>query len=231
MSADYNALNDQFQQLLGRQISPDEFQYLGKFMNEGNLQGHEIGQLVQSLPEYQNNLLNKNTAQFGQQLNAQNQAILGQAGAEANSRFASLGRPNTSAIGASILQAGGQLAQQRQSALADFYGRGLQQNAALGVQQGQNALNRGYGLRDETRQRGYQIEDYYRQQNDFNNYQNAHSGWNAITPEFVASGLFSIGGKAAAAATGGAIKPGQPPQPGYGGGYPSGGASQYGGYA
>lgn len=199
---DDRQIREQFSQILGRGPTQAEIDYLSKFMAEGSLQAHEIGQLLQGTPEYQSTQLNKNTAQYGEQLNQQNAAILDQAGAAANSRFASLGRPNTSAMGASVLAAGGQLAQQRQSALADFYGRGLQQNAALGAQQGQQAMARGYGLRDETRQRGYQIEDYYRQKNDAADYEKAHSGWNAITPEFVASGLFSLGGKAIGAKMG-----------------------------
>lgn len=196
-------INEQFQQILGRQPTQDEFQYLNRFISEGQLQPHEVGQFLQSMPEYQNTLLNQNTAQYGQQLNEQNKAILDQAGAAANSRFASLGRPNTSAMGASVLRAGGQLAQQRQSALADFYGRGLQQNMQNVYGQGQSALQRGYGLRDETRNRGYEIEDYYRQKNDAESARMGRSGWNAITPEFVASGLFKVGGAAAGGYAGG----------------------------
>lgn len=193
--ADYNALNQQFQQLLGRDISQDEFKYLGKFMDDGQLQGHEIGQIVQSMPEFQRQQLDRDANAFSEKLNAQNSSILDQAAASANSQFANLGRPVSSGMVAQVAQAGGQLAQQRQSALAAFYGGGLQNNMANQYGQGQNSLNRGYGLRDEARQRGYQIEDYYRQQNDFNNYQNAHSGWNAITPEF-AVGLAAKGGMA-----------------------------------
>lgn len=167
MTADYNQFNDLYQQHLGRDISQDEWKYLSKFANDEGLQNHEIGQIIQGTPEYQTNLLNKNTQQFGDTLNAQNGAILDQAAVAANSHFANLGRPVTSAQGASVMQAGGQLAQARQSALADFYGRGLNNIQGLSQSQGTNAMNRGYGLRDEARQRGYQIEDYYRQKNDY----------------------------------------------------------------
>lgn len=201
--ADYNQLNEQFQQLLGRPITQDEFKYLGKFMDEGNLSGHEIGSAIQSLPEYQQSQLDRNATAYGNKLNEQNSAILDQAAAATNSQFANIGRPVSSAMAASVAQAGGQLAQQRSSALAQFYANGLQTNMGNQYSQGQNALQRGYGLRDETRQRGYQIEDYYRMKNDAADYERAHSGWNAITPEFVGSGLFSIAGKAAAAYSGG----------------------------
>lgn len=204
-------LDIQFQRILGRAPTSDELSYFQKFIDAGELQNEEIGQILQSTPEFQQAQLQKNTADFGQRLQANDQQILQQgsdiAGAQATSRFAGLGRPNSSALAASVFGQTGKLAsslaQNRQSALADFYGRGLQQNAALGAQQGQNSLNRGYGLRDETRRRGYEIEDYYRQKNDAASYENAHSGWNAITPEFVASGLFSVGGKAASSYAGG----------------------------
>ncbi len=221
--ADAAQIAQQFQSILGRAPTPAEVASFGKYIDDGSLDAHEIGQVLQSSPEFQNTLLNKNTDQFGERLNAQNGAILDQAGAAANSHFSSLGRANTSAMGASVLAAGGQLAQSRQSALADFYGRGLQQNAALGAANGQNALARGQYLGDRTHQEKMDLSNYYRQQNDFNTAKKSSSGWNAITPEFIGSGLFSIGGKAAAAASGGAIKPGQGPQPGYstGGDYPN----------
>ena len=204
MTADYNQFNNIYQQHLGRDISQDEWKYLSKFANDEGLQNHEIEQIVKSMPEYQTNLLNQNTQAFGNQLNAQNGAILDQAAAATNSQFANLGRPVSSAMAASVAQAGGQLAQQRQSALAQFYGNGLQNIQNNVYSQGQNALQRGYGLRDEARQRGYQIEDYYRQQNDFNNYQNAHSGWNALTPEFAVSSALNGVGKVLAAKFGAA---------------------------
>ena len=211
------AVAQQFQQLLGRAPSQDELDYFNKFISSGELQAAEIGQILQSLPEYQSAQLNKNTDAFGQRLQANDQQILQQgadiAGAQATSRFAGLGRPNSSAMAAQVFGQTGQLAsslaQNRQSALADFYGRGLQQNAALGAQQGMGATNRGYSERDTMRQRGWDIEDYYRQQNDYNNAKNASSGWNAITPEFLISAGGRVGGQAAASYTGSMVNNGQ----------------------
>ncbi len=201
--ADAAQIAQQFQSILGRAPTPAEVASFGKYIDDGSLDAHEIGQVLQSSPEFQSAQLERNTTQFGDRLNAQNGAILDQAGAAANSRFASLGRANTSAMGASVMAAGGRLAQDRQSALADFYGRGLQQNAALGASQGVNALNRGNYLMDRNHQEKTDLANYYRQQNDFNTAKKSAGGWNAITPEFVASGLFSMGGKAVAAASGG----------------------------
>ena len=197
------AAAQQFQQYLGREATPEELDFAVSSMADDAISPAEFGQILQSHPEYQAARLNKDTAAYGQTLNAQNADILNQAGAAAQSRFAGLGRPNSSALGASVMQAGGQLAQQRQSALASFYGQGLQNNASMQARQGMNVQDRAYGIKDDARRRGYEIEDYYRQKNDYESARQGQSGWNAITPEFVASGLFSMGGKAAAAYTGG----------------------------
>lgn len=200
MQADISGL---YAQHLGRAATPDEIQYLNRFVQEGHIHPGEIGSIIQSMPEYQQKMLEQNTDAYGQKLNAQNGAILDQTAAKINSNFASLGRPVSSAMGASLTQAGGQLAQRNQSLLADFYGRGLQQNQSYQQNYGNAALDRGYARDSEQRQRDYQIEDYYRQQNDFNNYQNAHSGWNAITPEFAVGATLNGLGKVGAAYAGG----------------------------
>lgn len=197
------AANQQFLRVLGREARPDELDGLMQFMADDRVSPDEIGQILQGTPEYQRAQLEKDTTAFGGRLNAQNADILNQAGAAAQSRFAGLGRPNTSALGASVMQAGGQLAQSRQSALANFYGQGLQRASDLQAQQGTAARNRGYGIVDEKRQRGYQIEDYYRQKNDYADAERAKSGWNAITPEFAVGSAIGIGGQLGAAYLGG----------------------------
>lgn len=202
--AENTNLVGQFQSVLGRAPSEEELAYFNRFITEGSIQPHEVGQILQGTPEFQKAQLEANTTAYGNRLQASDDQALARgaevAGAQAQSRFAGLGRPNSSALAASVFGQTGQmaqdLAQQRQSALAQFYGQGLQQNQNIYGQQGQTPLSRAYGLRDETRQRNYQIEDYYRQQNDYQNEKNASSGWKAITPEFVASGLFSMGGQA-----------------------------------
>ena len=206
-----NSIGEQFSRVLGRAPSQDEMDYFKKFLDAGELQGHEIGQILQSTPEFQESQLNKNVAAYDTRLQAADAEALQRgvdvAGAQATSRFAGLSRPNSSALAASVFGKAGQLAgdmaSRRASALADFYGQGLQGNAARTADIGAGLQGRAYGLRDETRQRGYQLEDYYRMKNDAADYERGHGGWNAITPEFVGQGLFSVAGKAAAAYTGG----------------------------
>lgn len=174
-------VSEQFRQVLKRAPSQSEIDFLSKFIDEGDLQPYEIGQILQSTPEYQRSTLAQDTAQFGQVLGTQDENALARAadiaGAQAQSRFAGLGRPATSAIASQVFGQTGnvasQLAQNRQQALADFYGRGLSGARESMISGGQGAIGRGYGLRDERRQRQFDLSDYYRQQNDFNTYLNA----------------------------------------------------------
>lgn len=200
--AENNSLEGQFQSTLGRAPTEDELAFFNRFITEGSLQPHEIGQILQGTPEFQRTQLNQNTNALDSRLQASdNQALqygADVAGAKAQSRFAGLGRPNSSALAASVFGQTGQmannLAQQRQSALASFYGNGLQKNMNAYGDQAQTPLARGYGLRDETRQRNYQIEDYYRQSNDEGNAQ--HGIDNTFGSPLLgrtANGLFNLG--------------------------------------
>lgn len=199
--ADANDIHRQFQQALGRYATADEIKYLGKFIDEGSLQPFEIGQIVQGLPEYQDRLLGQQTEQFGQRLAASDQDILGKAGAAINSQFANLGRPVSSGQAGALAQVGQNLAQQRQSALAQFYGQGLQQSRALSQSYAGNALERGYGLRDETRQRGYQLEDRNYMKDLYEGYLNRQA---AASRRGALGGMIgTLGGGALGAAYGG----------------------------
>ena len=239
-------VNRQFQEILGRQPTQAETEYFSRFINAGDLDLQEVAQILQSMPEYQRTQLNRDVDSYGQKLQANDEQILRQgadiAGAQVNSRFAALGRPVSSAMGASVFGQTGQLANSlannRQSALADFYGKGLSNISGMGAAMGNNAASRGYGLRDRRTERGYEIEDYYRQKNDAASYEKSHSGWNAITPEFAISKGIDVGGRiAAAAATGGTSEVARGLFSGGGGGGSSAGGytpksyNRYGGYA
>lgn len=204
------AIQDQFAQILGRIPTPEESAYFQKFMADGQLQEYEIGEILKSTPEFQSAQLGKDTAAYGEKLQANDNQILQQgaelAGAQAQSRFAGLGRPNSSAMAAQVFGQTGNiaqgLAQRRQSALADFYGQGLRQNAALMGQQGQASRDYGYGVKTDERRRGYELSDYYRQKNDYEDAKNASSGWKAITPEFAVGQGVGLFGKWLAGAQG-----------------------------
>ena len=163
-------ISRQFQQILGRDATPDEISYLDKFIQENGLSPQEINFALQGMPEAQGRQLTADTQAYGAQLAQGDQGILDKAAATAQSRFASLGRPVTSGQVGALAQTGQNLAMNRQSMLADFYGRGLQNIAGNRQTLGGGMLERGYGLRDETRQRGYQVEDRNYMKNMYDEY-------------------------------------------------------------
>ena len=155
-------IQQQYRTVLGRSPTKAEYDYLTKFMKDEDIGGAEIGQYLQGLPEFQGALLERTTAAYQQKLTEQDQATLQRgseiAGAQAQSRFAALGRPQSSALAAQVFGQTGALAQdlgqRRQAALADFYGRGLSNVTGLQQGYGQGAIERAYGLGDERRRFG-----------------------------------------------------------------------------
>lgn len=197
----YEDINRQFMQFLGRAATPDEVAYLSKFIQEGSLQPAEIGQIVQGLPEFQDRRLDADVGRYREALAASDQDILGRAGAAINSQFASLGRPVTSAQAGALGQVAQNLAQQRQSALANFYGQGLRETSALQRAYGQGVLERGYGLRDDAlshqRQLSLTREGNYAQKDLYSQY--AHNQKRQAQNQFIGQ----LGGAAIGGAFGG----------------------------
>lgn len=205
-------INEQFRSILGRAPTQAETDYFQKFLSEGSIQPYEVGQILQATPEFQQARLQKDTADYGQKLQESDNQIMQRgadiAGAQAASRFAGLGRPNSSALAASVFGQQGQLAtglaQQRQSALASFYGQGLQNNASLYQQGGQNGLERAYGLRDESRQ-------FAQQQDLANRGMAAYNGYlDRANRQQRQQGMASFGGAIAGGLVGGLIPGGSP---------------------
>lgn len=163
---------DQYQSVLGRAPTSAESDYLNKFLQEGSLQPYELGQILQGSPEFQKTQLMKNGQQYSDLLGASDANILGKAGAQIQSQFAEQGRPVSSGQIGALAQAGQNLAQQRQSALASFYGNGLNQNQSLYAQGGQNALDRGYGIRDNQTQFSQNMALANQQNGFYQNYLN-----------------------------------------------------------
>ena len=211
MAYGHSDIAAQYREILGRAPSPAEVDFLTKFLQEGSIQPHEIGQLLQASPEYQNTLLEKNTGALERRLGASDADILGKTGAAINSQFAGLGRPVSSGQVGALAQAGQSLAQGRQAALADFYGRGLQRNASLYEEGGRNALERGYGLRDETRQFGQQKTLAAIAKANYDNYLNQSNrnqrrrGIGAIAGGLLGAGLGGFAGAGAGSQIGAGI--------------------------
>ena len=169
---------DQFQRVLGRAPRPDEVSYFTKFLNEETLSPLEIGQILQSSPEYQQTLLKRQGQEYEGYLAASDAHNLGRAQEDITSQYRNLGRPDSSGVAGAFASAAKDLAARRQDALASFYGGGLQNISGAYSQQGQGAQQRGYALTDRRQQRAWDLEDYYRQRDDYNAAMKSQSGMN-----------------------------------------------------
>ncbi|MBI3549446.1 MAG: hypothetical protein HY078_10435 [Elusimicrobia bacterium] len=175
MAYDRNQIDQLFQRMLSRAGTNEEHSFLQPYFDAGHLSAFELGQFLQGSPEATQSRLSQQQTQYGDILTQANQRFLSQAADTANAQFAQSGRQWSSGQGNSILQAGQQLAAQQAPSLAEFYGQGQRglNNQYSGI--GDSVLSRAYGLKDEARQRAWDIEDYYRMQNDYNGYLNAAS--------------------------------------------------------
>lgn len=175
-AVDNGRIAQEFQRVTGRAATKNELEQYAQYIKNGDMTYGDIGQVLQGLPEQDRARLDAYATQYGNALGANDQNFLGQAAdifsAKANSQFASLGRPNTSAMAAQVFgkggQLAGQLAQQRQSAIAAFYGQGLQNNMGAYRDQGQNTLHRAYNLQDGRTAFNRGLLGYQTQRNDYN---------------------------------------------------------------
>jgi hypothetical protein len=165
-----NDVNQVFSSALGRLPTQDEMSFLSDYLDHGHITPYQIGQYLQGTPEAQQARLGQYGKAYEGQLAQNDQTILNRAADVAQGQFAQQGRQFSSGQGNAILQAGQNLAMDRNSALSAFYGQGYQGLMGQYGQQGQGALERAYGLSDQARMRAWQIDDYNRQQNDFNSY-------------------------------------------------------------
>lgn len=162
-------INQYFQQHMGRNANPDETSYLKTFVDNGHLKPFELGQIIQGLPEAQARNLQTQGQNYSNVLAGQDTNILNKASDQIRSQQFQQGRQDTGAYINAFASAAQNLAMQRQQPIAQFYGQGYSSLFNQPQQMGQQVQNRGYALTDEARKRQYEIEDYYRQQNDFNN--------------------------------------------------------------
>jgi|SRR5882672_2339601 len=195
-NVDPAAINNYFQQYLGRAATQDEISYLKEYLDKGHLTTFEAGQIISGLPEAQQRQFSGYADQYKQQLAGQDEAILNRAGNQLQSRFAQQGRPDTSSYGAAYLSAAKDLAIARQPAIAQFYGQGYANLQQQPYQASQQAQGRGYQLEDRAYNRQNDISDYYRQQNDYNDRLNSYnrSGrWDQFANTGI-QGLFGVAG-------------------------------------
>lgn len=159
-----------YQQNLGRKATPQEHDFFKPYVEQGSLSPYQIGQYAQGTPEAQQSRLGQYGGQYENFLARNDKTILGRAADVAQGQFAENGRQFSTGQGNAILQAGENLAMNRDSMLSNFYGSGYKSLMGQYAGQSQDAMNRGFGLSDIQNQRGYDMGNYYLQQNDYNNY-------------------------------------------------------------
>jgi hypothetical protein len=151
----------EYQRYLGRAPQQDELDFFTQALKNKDISPFEIGMFLQGHPEAQQARLRQYGQQYSDMLGANDQQILNKAADTARGQFAQLGRPISSGLGSQILSAGQDLAQNRQQALAQFYGTGfgnLQNQYQTG---GEGALQRQYGLADRRHEEAQQLSNFY----------------------------------------------------------------------
>lgn len=185
-------LTTAFQSALGREPSDSELAFLGPYLEAGHITPYEVGKYLQGTPEAQQSRLAQQQTAYSDILSKNNSTILNQAADAANSRFAQAGRQFSSGQTNSVIQAGQQLAAQQSPMLANFYGQGQYGLNQDYTSEGQGSLSRAYGLADQSRMRQWQLNDYDRQKNDYNDFLRGQQGRNLQSG--LLSGAFGLAG-------------------------------------
>lgn len=195
------AIADAFTKVLGRSPSKAEIDYFQKFINQGDLSELEVEQILGGLPEAQQTRLTQQGQQYGDMLAANDSNLLAKAYGQANSDFRRLGRADSSGLNSAYAGAAQNLGMNRQNALAQFYGQGLQGINQSYAGLGQGVQDRGYGLRDDRTKfdRDFSLAQYWytRQSNDYQDQLNAQNRANRR------GAILGLGGAALGAVAGG----------------------------
>lgn len=158
-------IQSQFVRVLGREARPDEIEYFKQAVDKGDLSPYEVGEILTGTQEYQTRLLSTQGQDYTRLLAANDSDVLRRAEDQISGSLARQGRGGSSSYTAAFANAARDLAIARQSQLGDFYKARLGGLANQGVQGSLMARGRAAGLADETRQRQYDLQDFYRQAN------------------------------------------------------------------
>ena len=189
----YDTLNGLYQQHLGRDITQAEYNYFDE--KKSMMQGIDISSLIAGHPEAQSRRLGQYGQQYAGQLAANDQQILNQAGQAIGGSFSEMGRgAGSSGMGNAMIQAGQNLAMDRNSQLASFYGQGYGNVMGQYGNERSGDIGQYYGNLAMDRQYNYDKELYGRQQNDYNNYFKQQRSSN-LTNQIV-GGVLGLGGMA-----------------------------------
>ncbi len=193
-----------FQEIYGRAASADEANYFAKEIAQGK-SAYELGQELQSLPEYQRVQAQKDRASLDTELQAQQQQVFQRAQPEIIASFMRAGRLNSTGLQSAMAKAQQDLDRERQLQLTNV---GVQDNATIRGNAFQDFLRRdqpyqagretfspaalyntSLGFLNQGVGRQREIDDYYRQQSDYNRYMDQQQQGNRQ------AALYGLGGQ------------------------------------
>lgn len=173
------AIEDVYRNVLGRAPTQAEVSHFKKFMDAGDLDEMEIGQILGSLPEAQQARNLAQGKEYESLLGQGDASMLAKSYGQAMGDFRRMGRPDSSGLASAYANASQNLALQRQNQLAQFYGQGMSNVGQNYMGLGQDAQSRGYGQRDDRTRfnRDLDLAKYWytRQSNDYQDQLNAQN--------------------------------------------------------
>ncbi len=140
---------DAFQAELGRAPTGAEISYfmqMGQGVGGmGQMSPYEAQQSLMATPEAQERTLGRYAGLYGQQLGQSDAYMMGQAGNQLQGQFRRMGRGSSTGYISAFAQAAQNLAMNRQTQMAQFYGQGLGGVMQNRAQTGQTAMENIYG--------------------------------------------------------------------------------------
>lgn len=198
------------QDLFKRGASDAEVQHFGALLASGEVDPYELRAFVMETPEYRTQQDTAFREKVGGELADLDTKAFGRQKEDVISRFSKAGRLGSTALDFALTDLMGQIAEKRQGFLstlsADLY-RGNKESARAdyGTMLSQMGADRdrSYGLQDAYRTRGWNVNDYNRQSQDYMRALSSQRGgtpWWSLGAGALGAGLGSFGGPMGAAA-------------------------------
>lgn len=183
----YGQVNELVKQIFGRDANQNELDHYGKMLASGQGDAFQLGQFLQSLPEYQN-VQDKSFRQgLAGELEGYDKSFFSRAKEDVISRFAQMGRPTSPALDVALTDLQAQINERRGQFLSQLgvqhYGGNKQaamQSYGQTMEDWRNRENADWAGRQQGFgnwvNRGNEIQDYYTQANDYANWMGRQRG-------------------------------------------------------
>lgn len=183
-SGDVNSI---YQDLFKRGATDAEVKHFGTLLASGEIDPYELRSFIQATPEFQAQQDKAFRTEVGGELADLDTKAFSRQKEDVISRFARSGRNGSTALDFALTDLMGQIAEKRQGFLANlsadqYRGNKDTARADYGTVLNEMGANRdrAFGLQDKYRERGWNVSDYNRQQDDYMRAlagQNKGPGW------------------------------------------------------